>query len=403
MRKKNNKTDSSVFIGNYLDENIQIERGLLAPNPAGSNRMWRLSKAIQAMGFAPYIISPACSARIRFNAKLIHPTRIVRKNGIIVIYAPALAIPYLSILFEFFSMGWLFLKMSFKRKLKITMLYCYYPSTVFVGIIAKIQNIKIIEDLEDIITPKLNDWFTKPLMFSLQQAVGGILMRISLWLSDLVIIPSSKFVYGGMDKHEILVVDGCIDVKESSKLIFNGGTINVLLAGMLDEEQGLELYLETLCVVSKNETLAKKLKFNICGVSLEEPILKSRLEKFDNLDITYHGFVNSNQFNTILNEANVCLVLQNPNGRNAQQKTPSKGYEYMASGKAIIVTPIGDYISLPRDTCFLLEEYSPKNIIAILDRLTAQIIIETGEKAKQFAQENWRYDNVGKRIVNGLF
>jgi glycosyltransferase involved in cell wall biosynthesis len=403
VKNRRNNTDCSIFIGNYLDEKIQIERSLLAPNPAGSNRMWRLSKALQTVGFLPYIISPACSARIKFNPKILHSTRIVRKNGIIVIYAPALAIPYFSILFEFFSMSWIFLRMTFLRKVRITMLYCYYPSTIFVGMIARIQKIKVIEDLEDIVTPKLSDWLNKPIMFSLQQTIGGFLMKISLSLSDLIIVPSSKFLFKTIESKNHLVIDGCIDVSGSIQLTFEDDKINILLAGMLDEEQGIDLYLQTLDLINKNEELAKRFQFNICGLSLNEEALKVCLSAFINLDVRYYGFVSSSEFNAILKKAHVCLVLQNPTGRNAQQKTPSKGYEYMASGKVVIVTDVGDYVDLPNNTCFLLNEYSPQNIISILGGLNNETIIEIGENAKRFATENWGFGNIGRKIINRLF
>lgn len=402
MSNRKYNINCSVFIGNYLDETIQIERGLLAPNPAGSNRMLRLSQALQTNGFLSYIISPACSARIKFNSKIVYPTQINRKNGIIIIYAPALAIPYFSILFEFFSMSWVFLSLTFRRNIRITMLYCYYPSTVFIGLIAKIQKIKIIEDLEDIVTPKLSDWFNKPVMFSLQQTIGVFLMKISLWLSDLIIVPSSKFLFKKLENKNYLVIDGCIDASGDMLLTFEDEKITVLIAGMLDEEQGIGLYLQTLDIINKNEELAKRFRFSICGLSLEEESLKFHLSTFKNLDITYYGFVSSAKFNIILKKTHVCLVLQNPTGRNAQQKTPSKGYEYMASGKTIIVTPIGDYVNLPNNTHFLLNEYSPINLVDILSELNNEVIIEVGENAKQFARENWGFENVGEKIINSL-
>lgn len=402
MKKRKNKTNTLVFIGNYLDEKIIKERGLLAPNPAGSNRMWRLSKAIQAQGFLSYIISPACSARIKFSSKIIHPARVVKKNGILVVYAPALAIPYLSIFFEFFSMSWIFLRLYFLRNIKLTMLYCYYPSTILVALISKILRIKIIEDLEDIVTPRVSDWFNKPIMFSLQQSFGGLLMKMSIYLSDLIIIPSSKFLFKTIENKNYLVIDGCIDVSGDTSLIFEDEKITVLLAGMLDEEQGVNLYLNALSILNNNEKLAERFRFDICGLSLEEESLKASLAKFDNLDLTYHGFVSSLEFNLILKKTHVCLVLQNPTGRNSQQKTPSKGYEYMASGKSIIVSSIGDYVNLPNNTRFLLTEYTPENIISILSNLSHEDIIEIGNNAKQFANENWGFENIGKKIINRL-
>ncbi|MFL9831935.1 glycosyltransferase [Flavobacterium sp. ST-87] len=402
MKKRKNKTNTSVFIGNYLDEKIIKERGLLAPNPAGSNRMWRLSKAVQTQGFLPYIISPACSARIKFNSKIIHPTHIVRKNGIIIVYAPALAIPYLSILFEFFSMSWIFLRLNFLRNIKLTILYCYYPSTIFVAFIAKILRIKIIEDLEDIVTPKASDWFSTSIMFAIQQSVGSFLMRTSIALSDLIIIPSSKFLFKKIESKSFLIVNGCIDVSGDTNLVFEDERINVLLAGMLDEEQGIGLYLQTLDIINREEKLSKKIRFDICGLSLNEEELKVSLEKFSNLDINYYGFVSSQEFNAILKKTHICLVLQNPTGRNSQQKTPSKGYEYMAFGKPIIVTAIGDYVNLPENVCFLIKDYLPSNIINILNEIKKESIVEIGENAKTFARANWGFENVGEKIINGL-
>lgn len=402
MLKEKNNIRSSIFVGNYLEENIQIERGLRAPNPATSNRMWRLSRAIQTMGYLSYIISPACSARIKFNPKIIHPTKIIRKNGIIIIYAPALAIPFLNIIFELFSMSWIFLRLSFLRKVKVTMLYCYYPSTIFVGVIAKIKKIKIIEDLEDIVTPRLSDWFYKPIMFSLQQAAGGLLMNLAIRLSDLIIVPSSRFLFKNIENSNHIVVDGCIDVSADTQMYFENKKINILFAGMLDEEQGVNLYLQTLKLINENKELARRFKFNVCGLSQQEEALKVSLSSFNHLDITYNGFVSSNEYNVILNGANVCLVLQDPTGRYAQKKTPSKGYEYMASGKLIIVTKIGDYSNLPKNTCLFLNNYTPESLVEILINLDKSTIVNFAENAKHYAIENWGFKNVGKKIIKRI-
>jgi glycosyltransferase involved in cell wall biosynthesis len=256
--------------------------------------------------------------------------------------------------------------------------------------------------LEDIVTPRLSDWFYKPIMFSLQQAAGGLLMNLAIRLSDLIIVPSSRFLFKNIENSNHIVVDGCIDVSADTQMYFENKKINILFAGMLDEEQGVNLYLQTLKLINENKELARRFKFNVCGLSQQEEALKVSLSSFNHLDITYNGFVSSNEYNVILNGANVCLVLQDPTGRYAQKKTPSKGYEYMASGKLIIVTKIGDYSNLPKNTCLFLNNYTPESLVEILINLDKSTIVNFAENAKHYAIENWGFKNVGKKIIKRI-
>lgn len=50
----------------------------------------------------------------------------------------------------------------------------------------------------------------------------------------------------------------------------------------------------------------------------------------------------------------------------------------------------------------MLNEYSPINLVDILSELNNEVIIEVGENAKQFARENWGFENVGEKIINSL-
>jgi glycosyltransferase involved in cell wall biosynthesis len=85
------------------------------------------------------------------------------------------------------------------------------------------------------------------------------------------------------------------------------------------------------------------------------------------------------------------------------QKTPSKGYEYMAAGKAIIVTRIGNYGTIPPGNLFILEEYSGKALYELLMSLDPEIIKKTGSSAMEYASQNWDFKKVGNRIINSLY
>jgi glycosyltransferase involved in cell wall biosynthesis len=402
-RSSRNSKNSLVFVGNYLDEAILRERLLPAPNPAGSNRMLRLSKAMNANGITPYIVSQASSARIKFNSKIFHPVKITKRDDVVILYASALAIPFLSILYELVSVTFLYLRLTMLRKIKITFLYCYYPSTVLVGLMAKIRGSKIVEDLEDIVTPRWSDWLKTSFLLAIQQSLGLFLMKIALHLSDLIIIPTNRFISEDLQMKNVLVIDGCVGVEPKSTNILDKSKVVVLLAGMLDEEQGIYMFLNMLSLMQNSSISFSKFKFEVCGIAPKDIDLEVRLSEFNLLDIEYYGFVSTAKFNDILFKSDICLALQNPNGRNAMQKTPSKGYEYMAAGKAIIVTRIGNYGTIPPGNLFILEEYSGKALYELLMSLDPEIIKKTGSSAMEYASQNWDFKKVGNRIINSLY
>ncbi len=393
----------AVFIGNFLDEEVVDTRKLQSLNSAGSNRMWRLTNALLAAGILTYILSPASSVRMKFDKRIFYPAKVGRKGDVIVIYAPALAIPYLSVLFELIAMVFLYLKIYFNRGISITLMYCYYPSTVLVGIISKLFRVRVVEDLEDVVTPRISDLSKSSTLFSLQQFIGYFLMHFSVFISDLVIVPSSKFIDAIKFKVNHLVVDGCISIDPIQGEYGNQEKMKVLLGGLLDNDQGLELFLSALSIMNQQSDFFKLFQFSICGVTFFEKNLVDRLKDFDRLDIKYHGHVSQSDYSELVSRSDVCLVLQNPNGRNAMTKTPSKGYEYMAYGKAIIVSDVGDYFSLPADIFIPLVIYTPENLVDIFKGLNKVDLLRIGEEAKRYAAENWRYDVVGKRISDRLY
>lgn len=390
-----------AFIGNYTDLRICENRGLRFPNPAGTNRIKRLSKALLSTGHRVYIIAPGSSARIKFNHKFYLKKQVLRSEGIILIYPSALAIPYLSSFFELIIVPMTFLGLNTKYRFRSVLMYCYYPSTILTGWLAKILKIQIIEDLEDIVSPRISDLITKPITFTIQQILGLILMKISIKISDLIITPSTTFIKKLNFKKRSLVINGCMDISKCFEHP-NQKQIQILLSGTLDKEQGIDLYLDALTLINQNKNLSKKYKFCITGISSNEAKLRKRLENLDNLEIKYFGFVENNRFSEILNQSHICLILQDPTGRYSMHKTPSKGYEYMASGKTIIVSSIGDYPFLPKNTHILLEEYTATCLVEILSDLDIKTVGQISKNAFLHAQENWSFEIVGDKILKFL-
>lgn len=132
--------------------------------------------------------------------------------------------------------------------------------------------------------------------------------------------------------------------------------------------------------------------------------LKNKLKTINMSFVSYLGFVNDEKYNQLLDEADICLVLQNPEGRYSEFKTPSKFYEYIASGKCVISSYSGDYSNLPSDLFLSCERYDPlylKNLIetCINDK---SLVEKIKNSAYEYALSEYSFKNAGKRIINQL-
>jgi hypothetical protein len=389
----------SLIIGNYIDDSIIRERGLPSSNPAGSNRMRNIAGAISLGNNITFILSSGSAARIKFSDKWIHPIKFVRKDDSIIIYSSALSIPYLSIIFEQISVALLFINLYRKYKFQIVFLYCYYPSTILAGIIAKLLRLKVVEDLQDIVTPKFSDVINNGALFALQQTIGYLLMHISLVISDVVLIPTKKF-RNTFFVDKFLVIDGCYNSNNYKYISSQGDIINILYSGLINEENGRNLFLNTLS--SLNNLPITNLVFHISGIIEHENEFKAQLQTFSNLNIRYYGFLDTSSFQNLLTSIDVSLVLQNPNGRNSLSKTPSKGFEYMYYGKVVICTNIGDFNEIPDDCIVHLGAYTSDNLTNKILELPFVNLGAIKSNAVLFATKNWDYQRVQRKIVDKL-
>jgi hypothetical protein len=389
----------TLIVGNYIDDNLKQKRGLPSSNPAGSNRMYNISSALSLNRKTSIILSAGSAGNIKFNSKLIHPYQIVKNDQNIIIFASALGIPYLSIIFEPFSVLYIFFKLFYKYKFKVIVLYCYYPSTVLIALFGKLLNLKIIEDLQDIVKPKISDILSFKILFALQQYLGYIFMKITLLISDIILVPTNKFKTYYF-KNKYLKIDGCVNFNEIKKSNLFNSEINILYSGLINDENGRNLFLDTLSRL--DNSLKNNLIFHVSGVIENDNHFLQRINTFTNLKVIVHGFLNIQDFKVLLDKINVCLVLQNPNGRNSWSKTPSKGFEYLSKGKVLICTNIGDFIEIPNDCILFLDNYDAITLEEKILMLPTLNLNHISHNAYVYAKDNWNYPIVQEKIFNKL-
>ena len=393
-----------LILGNYIGFSIKSKRGLPAFNPAGSNRMLRFAKSLKSVDEEVMIISPASAMRLKWTGKIFHKNEIECINGIKIHYCSTFGLPFISTFYEQFSVLFTIRKLVRENKIKVIMVYCYYPSSVWASLYSKyFLKVKIVEDLEDVCVPKLSDWKKDTEANPIQQLVGGFLMKIIIFMSDLIIIPTANFLpYIRVDK-KVEIISGCIDVPNINEIdvIRNDiKSINVLFSGALEDENGIPLFLNFLKLLNNNPVIAKEFSFHISGHGSKSQVLKDELLKLNNINTKFYGFLTESDYTDLLGKIKIALVLQNPSGRYALLKTPSKGYEYMSNAKLIIVSKIGDFEKLPNGTCMLLEKYNETNLYEVFVNLNEDKINLIGKSAYIYSKENWDSKIIGARLKN---
>jgi glycosyltransferase involved in cell wall biosynthesis len=391
-----------LIVGNFRTSYIVKRRMLSSINPAGSSRMLRLAEALFKCGEDVSILSSGSCISIGYNKKIFDTSFLVKIKNVKIFIASAVTVPYFSAIWELFSLSYLFFKLKNKYDIKVIIMYCYYPSTVLLGLVGKILGIVIVEDLEDIVNKTDINFSKFSFIDYLRQKTGFFLLKISLRISDFIIIPNINFKKHINYNKTTINISGCFDfdnLKVSSQSIHKDQTLRILISGLLNNEQGFDLFLKSLELLNKSVTRFSQYKFLITGYGCDEFEVLSKIKKYENLDIEFYGYVDSNKYIQLLKSSDVCVALQNPNGIFGQLKTPSKAFEYMSYGKMLIVSDVGDFSSLPDKTILLLNIYTPQALCTIFENLTFSIVRIYSRNAFEYSKQNWSYSNVGSQII----
>lgn len=407
---RKNRTGYVLYIGNYLNEAIVKERGLPTRNPAGSNRMRRIAEAIKGQGQSIAIVSPAITLRTSWQGQLLHSSRWQSAGKIPVLFCAAIGLPILGALLEPFVLLWTLQSFAAQRRIEGVILYNFNPTLVLVALWIKLfWQVPLVNNIEDISQPKLIDWLPQTEARPVQQLVFSICMTIIIRLCQGIIIPTQKFAIVIPPNKPYLIISGCMPMTtaklENASKKTDDRPIQLLYAGKIEFEHGIQHLLETLSLISKDEKLAKKFTVYICGKGGKSEWTIDYLSKLKKLDIRYHGFVSDTEYQQLLSQADVCIALQNPQGRYGSAKTPSKVYEYLGNGKMVIATKVGDLSLLPSEVITLCDLNNQQSLYQELINIARnpQLPQIRGQAAASYAKKYFAYSEVGKKLVQFIF
>lgn len=396
MRTK--RQDCSLYYGAAITDRAIRERQLPLSNPATTKRMLRIASAFRAAGEPCAILSPAIMPRIPTCMKRL-PQIAQHVSGVPVLSISQFGSRFVGYMLTPFTAIASAVKLARRRRIKTVIQYCYFPDAFIFSLWCKIAyRSVVILDLEDICRPRLSDWRrgseTRPLL----QLWGAVLMRFSIWLADMVIVPSKKFAKV-IPPQKCCVVTGCQPVVADFDEIAQNDKMTLLFSGGITDENGINVLMDALRML---DDVPRGFVVKICGAGVKREWAEQQAKSLRNVDAEVLGFLDNRTFEALYSTVDICFALQNPGGRHGFFKTPSKGYEALCSAKALIVSDIGDFHELPDDICCHLRPYTAERLAAILAGLTQEGVLRMKRKALEYAKSHFDIAVVGEMIKKRL-
>ncbi len=333
---------------------------------------------------------------------LFHKISISRTGFTPVVFCPALAIPLLSSCYAYLSLPLVISRLLKKRNISGVIIYNFSPLLFLIAVWLKtIRKIPLFQNVEDVSVPQIKDWLPATEARPMQQIIFYVCMKLIAHLSNGFILPSKNFLQYLFPK-PTLHVTGCIE-KVSIPILENQGNqhVNLLFAGKISKEHGIDIFLEALYLILQNRELCKKVRVRICGSGNDSDWLQAQLAKLSpSLDCKYLGFITDKEYLDLLHQIDICVALQHPQGRHATYKTPSKVYEYLGNAKAVIATKVGDLSDIPEDVISTCDPFTGEYLAKQLETLikNPNLLDKRKENAGLYAFNNFSYDKVGKKI-----
>jgi len=392
-----------LYLSYFYPMDVVRSRKLPTRNIAGNNRIKRITGALASAGWGVHIVTPGICAKCGFSAQLLHGTYTTREDGIDVTVAPAVGVPLLGALLEILLFPLWLLQFVYRNRFDGAVFYNYSLSFVLVAVILRMFGIPIVAEVEDIAVPSLSDWRPGAETRPVQQLVMWFCMRIITGLSTGLLVPSQRFLRSLPAGKTSLVISGCIADSEwgEERPVQLREPIRVLFVGGYEIEHGVDVFVDALKLLRSEPSLGSKFVVDCCGTRNYPSALQSLSQAEGQPAIRLHGLLSDEEYRNLLAETSVALVLQKGKGRHAYFKSPSKAYEFLAAGKLVVSTDVGDLASLGGSHLILMQHESAEELVRILGEIAEdpQKYEAIALAARTFSLREATYAAVGSKLT----
>lgn len=385
-----------IYLGGYVDEAIVSERGLPSHNAAGSNRMMRIAQALAVAGFRPVLLAPATSLRAGRRGQRVYPRRIHRAGRVPALFATMLNIPGFNIAAAPFTQFVALRGLLRKGDVAAAVVYNYNLSLVLLTAYLKyVWRLPVVQNVEDIAEPRLRDWLPGGRARPVQQLVYWVCQHAIASIVDGYIVPTRRFLDHLPKKSAVAVVTGCIAI-EGEPPQPAAPPLRLLFAGKIEREHGIHSLIEALKILDARVPV-HAIEVDVTGGGDMAAWVAREFAGLTSITARYHGFLPGSQYRDLLSAAQVCVAQQDPQGRHASFKTPSKVYEFLGYGKAVIATDVGDIGDLNGEVLMVLPTLKAAALAASIERLAGDPdeTVSLRQRARAHAEAHFAYSSVG--------
>ena len=383
------------FVCNAFDDRTRTEREIVTDSPAASRKIFKLSGALRKTGVRATVIS---MGRGKQNgSRAYFPGKIVRVDGVPIIYLPFVHFPVLSELLSLLAFLPVIWRLRRKHGKKTALFYNRLSAYLPALWLSRLLNFNTALDLEDGATtvqgmslPALKARLLRRMFDAC--CTGGALLACDA-LAEATSLRPVQSCYGTADialpKEEWMTA--------SSTFLF-GGTVSADTGGLL-------LISAIKKIRATAPAWASRLCIEVTGKGDCLDLLKELSHDETAPTVTVHGRTTDVQYRQILERARVGLALKPNDGALANTTFPSKVIEFASNDILVLSTDISDVRKVLGDGAVYLETDDVDLLIEkfrwiIENGRTARSIALAGMKAAEAACSE---ENVGHMLNEFLF
>jgi glycosyltransferase involved in cell wall biosynthesis len=383
-----------VYLCNALDEKTRLERSITSDSPAATQKVLQIALALRSSGVTTTILSLG-RGRQRGSGRW-HPAKIVRTQGVAIVYAPYFDFPWLTHLVTCLAVPCLIWRLSVRKP--VLLAYNRLPHYVLGIEFARVLGLRRFLDLED---GNVRDEGTV-----IRQWIARAMTKRFDDLCDagsLLAASSLSTQYAGSNTLP------CYGVAESSQTVrdWSANPLKILLGGTLQRTTGAELFVAAIRYLRQSNLKGLDLlELNITGKGHSEALLKTVANEAGLPLVHFHGSVPRTEYLSILTSSHIGLVLNLPSSQLGGTTFPSKAINMAAAGLAIVSTKVSDVPTIFQSKgAIYLEDENPQTLAKLLLELLEQrqLLAATAQQGQHRVAEICSQAKVGQSLKTYFF
>lgn len=378
-----------LYIADYINEEIKKERNIEYFFPARNNKVLGIARAIAAAGYDVIILANGWTKG--YSGKKFTRREFYLDKQVKLIYAPLKDTRLINIPSTVFNIAAEALTLSNKYNVEAVMFYNYVFNTSVPAFILKVlQGLPLIIDFEE----------SYCLPGKKKFLISLIIEKLGKFMTNGAIISTTLLKKRLPPQIPVCVIRGFYSdtAKIYSKGDFRGNA--VMYGGRWDEDRGIDVFLEALGHIrSKTDVI-------ITGYGPLKNMVYDGAEKLKGKGLKVNVFeaLDRSMYLQLLYTSRVLVNPQKSGNSFGHASFPSKLYEYMSTGAAVISSDVSDVEAFADGRVFLYRNDDPLALAGMIDYVleNSAIGMQYGLAAVEWVKNTASHSYISSQILEML-